>query len=215
MRRSIIHAQPVPVVAGIVCLGALLAGCGSSGSAPATTSAASSSTSTATPDPAALSSYLSEAQTKVTNCVSLVNLVQYDMRVVLSGSATGSDLVTLYQDASRAKPACSYSITTFSNFSTPIDLSAYPSLTSAAVADDFAGFLHQWAESDNQKVLSDIETLANDPGSTSAIANLLTDSQQADADGAALQSAARAAAALAGIKGYKGLGLTPWDLHQK
>ena len=119
--------------------------------------------------------------------------------------------MTLDSAASQSKSACSYSVTTFTSFDPP---SGYPSLNGNGY-DGFGNFLQHWAQTDNGKVRGDIETIANDPTSTVGAANLLTDSQQADADATAIESAAKTAATKAGIKHFSGLSLPIWDLHQK
>jgi hypothetical protein len=111
--------------------------------------------------------------------------------------------VTLDSAASQSKSACSYSVTTFNSFDPP---SGYPSLNGNG-HDGFGNFLQHWAQTDNGKVLGNIETMANDPTSTAGVANLVIDSQQADADATAIESAAKTAATKAGIKHFGGLSL--------
>jgi hypothetical protein len=79
----------------------------------------------------------------------------------------------------------------------------------------FGQFLQQWANSDTSQVLGDIQSVANDPTSTKDVANLLSDSQKADADATAINAAAKTAAVQAGIKHFSGLGLPVWGLQQK
>ena len=101
---------------------------------------------------------------------------------------------------------------TFTDFDPP---SGYPSLNGNGY-DGFGNFLQHWAQTDNGKVLGDIETIANDPTGTAGAANRLTDSQQADADATAIESAAknRGDRPLRASSTPDGLSLPIWDLHQ-
>ena len=86
----------------------------------------------------------------------------------------------------------------------------YPTLSS--ITSD----IQVWADQDNQGVIIDVGKVANSNGtSTQDVANLISDSQQADSDAKAIESELATAANQAGVKNFSGLGLPIWGITQK
>ena len=134
----------------------------------------------------------------------------YPLSQMLSKSATESDYLTAATAAKNAAPTCSITSNNgVLNIDTTNPPSGYPTLKS--ITSD----IQVWADQDDQQVIIDVGKVANSNGnSTGDVADLISDSQTADGDAATINSEMATAASQAGVKGWKGLGLITWGLHQ-
>jgi hypothetical protein len=160
---------------------------------------------------AAFLSWANHLRNELAPCEAGSTNVLSELGIIISkaSSASASDFVSLALQAKNAAPLCSM---TSNNGILNIDgtnpPSGYPTLKS--VTTD----LQIWADQEDQKVIIDAGQVAgSNENSTGDVASLISDSQTADADAATLNSQLSAAAHLAGVKGWKGLGLVTWGLQ--
>jgi hypothetical protein len=85
-----------------------------------------------------------------------------------------------------------------------------------ATLSSFSSDISVWADQEDQGVIIDVGKVANSNGnSTQDVANLISDSQQADADANALMGELSTAAKQAGVRNFTNLGLPIWGITQK
>jgi hypothetical protein len=158
----------------------------------------------------ALSAYFKQVNYDLSLCVAGIGATQIELSQALSSNATTSDYVSLYSAAKQAEGPCDIvQNNDLLNLGTMDPPSGYPSLNSFSID------AQTWADSDSVTVLKDVEAVANNPSSTADTANLLDDSQSADADGRALVEEAGKAAAAVGIKNTGGNEIIYWGLTEK
>lgn len=153
----------------------------------------------------ALYKYTAGLDVKLAQCISGLHDTAGTLKQALPSAST-ANYVTLYAAASKTKTSCNYSDSTFSRYNPP---SGFPSLAAAAY-HGFGRQIQHWAQTDNSRLLTDIETVAYDPYGTAGGASLLTDSQQADADAQVIENQLKAAAKSVGLTSFTGPGLPIW-----
>jgi hypothetical protein len=156
-------------------------------------------------------SWANQIRSDLAPCEAGTTDVEIALSQMASSSATASDFLTGATAAKNAAPSCSITSNNgILNINGTNPPNGYPTLKS--ITSD----LQVWADQDDQQVIIDVGKVADSNGhSTGDVASLLSDSQTADSDAAAINSEMATAASQAGVKGWKGLGLITWGLRQK
>jgi hypothetical protein len=198
-RRFLIFVVFVAVLAAI---GAIIAGV--TGGKKSATPTHSSQTKT-------FVAWVNSVRSDLQVCIASTEDVEIALTGMLGTSPTSSDFVTASLAAKNAAPACSM---TSSNAILDLDNdtppSGYPTLSS------FSSDISVWADQDDQGVIIDVGKVANSDGnSTQDVTNLISDSQQADAEANTLMRELSTAAKQAGVRNFTNLGLPIWGITQK
>jgi hypothetical protein len=144
-------------------------------------------------------------------CIASTEDVEIALAEMLGTSPTSSDFVTASLAAKNGAPACSMTSSNgILDLGTDNPPNGYPTLSS------FSSDISVWADQEDQGVIIDVGKVANSNGnSTQDVTNLISDSQQADADANTLMGELATAAKQAGAPNFTNLGLPIWGITQK
>jgi hypothetical protein len=171
-----------------------------------TTSPKSPATTTITPK-AALTTYFSRVNDDLSSCTNSLITVKKELAVTTGPTANKESFRALYVIAKQAQGLCSH-------FRNPdlANLSMVRAPTSLRSLSAFSSDALWWASIDVPKVLKDLEFFAKHPRMNTPIANLITDSHNADAAAQVLRHDAGQAARQVNIKNDIGDQFLFWDI---